>query len=80
MLSFMIIIMIINKKKHIWEAREMNQWVNLSLSPQFPCKKPGGAAHTCNHNTVDCWDLLAAKFVPGLKKKILSQGNEAERD
>ena len=47
----------------------MNQWVNLSLSPQFPCKKPGGAAHTCNHNTVDCWDLLAAKFVPGLKKK-----------
>ena len=58
----------------------MNQWVNLSLSPQFPCKKPGGAAHTCNHNTVDCWDLLAATFVPGLKKKILSQGNEAERD
>ena len=41
----------------------MNQWVNLSLSPQSPCKMSGRAAHTCNHNTVDFWDLLAAKFV-----------------
>ena len=47
----------------------MTQWVNLSLSPQSPRKMSGRAAHTCNHNTVDFWDLLAAKFVLGFKKK-----------
>ena len=58
----------------------MTQWVNQSLSPHSPCKKSGGAAHTFNHNTVDCRDLLAVNFVVGLKKKTLSQGNESERD
>ena len=51
----------------------MTQWENWSLSPHSPCKKSGGAAHTCNHNTVDCWDLLAVNFVVGLKKDPVSR-------
>ena len=47
----------------------MTQWENWNLSPHSTCKKSGGAAHTFNHNTVDFWDLLAAKFVLGFKKK-----------
>ena len=59
----------------------MTQWVNQSLSPHSPCKKSGGAAHTFNHNTVDCRDLLAVNFVVGLKKRpCLKEMSQREID